>query len=81
MFVVADLFLVLPQLLLELLYGPVDAPPELGGSLVADHIVEMLGRGHDLHGRQILIAQVDGDVEGRDSVKIPLQSRHLVRDL
>jgi hypothetical protein len=47
--VVADLFLVLAELLLHLLHGAVDAPPEMRGDLVADELVEVLGGGHDLH--------------------------------
>lgn len=50
--VVANLLLVLTELLLEFLDGPVDAPPELGGGLMTHHVVNMLSGGHDLDCRQ-----------------------------
>ena len=81
MLVIADLFFVLSQLLLELLNSPVDAPPQLGGPLVADHLVEVLGRSHDFHLWKGVIAQIDGDIEGGEAVEIPLQTRYLGGDL
>jgi hypothetical protein len=78
--VIPDLLLVLPQLLLELLHRTVHAPPQVGGVLVTDHVVKMLGGGDDFDCRQPGILEVDGHIEGGEAVEIPLESRDLGGD-
>jgi len=61
-FVVSNFFLVLPELLLEFLNGPVNAAPEMRGEFVANHVVEVFGRGHYFHHGEAGIFEINCDI-------------------
>lgn len=77
---VADLLFVLAKLLLEFLNGTIDASPELSCRLVTDHLVEVFRRSDDFNRGKVPIGHVDGHIERRQTVEIPLEPRNLGGD-
>lgn len=77
MLLILNLLLVFSELLLEFLYGAVDAPPQVSGMLPADHFMEMLRRGDDFYRRQGWVFQVYSHIQGSEPAEIPLESRDL----
>ena len=54
------LVLVFPQLLLDLLHGAVDRPPQVAGPLGGHEIVLMFGRNPNFDDRRVVVLQIDG---------------------